>query len=58
MIKLTEYRKQFKSDYALAKSLGKSATSVANWKKKGAYIDLSEGRMYVPSAKVNVKGES
>lgn len=58
MIKLTEYRKRFKSDYALAKSLGKSATSVANWQKKGAYIDLSGGQIYIPSAKVKVEGES
>ncbi len=56
MIKLSEYRKQFKSDYALAKSLGKSQTAIANWLRGGAYIDLCKGEIYIKSANVNVGG--
>jgi len=56
MIKLSEYRKQFKSDYALAKSLGKSQTAITNWLRGGAYIDLCKGEIYIKSANVNVEG--
>ena len=54
MIKLTEYRKQFKSNYALAKALGKTQKSVDRWLEDDAYIDLEEGRIYKSGPKVNV----
>jgi hypothetical protein len=55
MIKLSEYRKQFKSDYALAKSLGKPQTNVSNWLKTGAYINIEECKIYIPSSKVKAQ---
>lgn len=55
MIKLFEYRKQFKSDYALAKALGKPQTNVSNWLKAGAYINIEECKIYIPSSEVKAQ---
>lgn len=55
MIKLLEYRKKFKSDYALAKALGKPQTNVSNWLKAGAYINIEECKIYIPSSDVKVQ---
>ena len=54
LIRLSEYRRRFRSDYALAKALGKSQTAVKNWLNAGSYINLDEGKIYTATASVKV----